>query len=38
MLQPKNAGMFVLYACGVVVVAALARIGWELGAKIWMLF
>jgi len=33
----KQAGSLALYAIGVVAAAALARVGWEFGEKLWMM-
>jgi hypothetical protein len=35
MVDFKQAGSIVIYALGIVCGSALARIGWEVGEKIW---
>jgi hypothetical protein len=33
-----NFGGWALYALGVLVLSVLARIGWELGGRVWAFF
>lgn len=35
MIKPANAGGWVLYAVGVIAFGVLARVGWELGGRLW---
>jgi len=38
MPEMKNAGQIAAWTFGVLVAGAMARIGWEIGGKLWAVF